>query len=349
MSDIEDLISRFVQQEEYDYWAPARSALERMGAEAVPALIAAMSGKAGRFQHRIPMSLATIALDAIDASIKTLVADAFAACVRDRSADGELRAEALRNLGLRLQDKRDASLFMEALQDPVAQVRRYAASGLAEFCAGSADGSLQASAAHRLIAALGDMDGTVRRYAANALGEVSAKLDDADLKTSASEALLVLLEDNDKNVAADAAAALKKTGMGGPEVIQALIHSLSSQGRDQRLHAAQSLGVILAKSAETDPLRQTAVSRLIERLRDPDFGVTSVAADALGMLRSTAAVDPLIGILNDDDWSVRHAAVRALGRIGAARALAAIRAHEHDSSGVVRDAVAEALSKIADG
>ena len=347
MSDIEALISRFVQQENYDYWAPASSALEKMGAAAVPALIAAMSGKTGKFQHRIPMSLTTIALDAMDASIKTMVADAFAACVRDRAADGELRAEALRNLGLRLQYKRDASLFMDALQDTVSQVRRYAASALAELCAGSADGALQASAAHRLIAVLGDGDGTVRRFAASALGDVAAKLDDAALKDAATVALLAMLDDNDKNAAADAAAALHKTGGSGPTVIQALLHSLSSPGRDQRLHAAQSLGVILAKFTEKDPLRQTAVAGLIERLRDPDFAVISIAADALGMLRSAAAVEPLMAILNDDDWSVRYSAVRALGRIGDVRALPAIRERADDSSGVVRDAVAEALKQIA--
>lgn len=266
MESVSDLISRFIEGESFDSWNPAKSALEKMGASIVPALIMAMTSRSGRFRHRIPMALTSIALDSKDASLRTTVADTLAACVKDRSDDGELRAEAARNLGFRLKDTRAASLFMDAIKDPVPDVRRYSASGLAKICKTSTDASIRATAVRLLIACLGDQDGTVRRYAARALGDICSKLVDVYLKKSAAAALLPLLKDSDKNAAADAAEALGKTGIGGPRIVEGLMQSLSSKHRDERMKAAGSLGAVLSMADTSDSLRQAAIPRLIERL-----------------------------------------------------------------------------------
>lgn len=73
-----------------------------------------------------------------------------------------------------------------------------------------------------------------------------------------------------------------------------------------RGRAAQTLGLI----GDT-----RAVEPLIQTLSDADRWVRMTAAWALGRLGDTRAVNNLIQALDDEDWLVRTEASRALGRI----------------------------------
>ena len=56
---------------------------------------------------------------------------------------------------------------------------------------------------------------------------------------------------------------------------------------------------------------------LIATLGDRDWEVRYCAAEALGKVKDTAAVEPLIGVLKSDkDASVRRQAAQSLGEIG---------------------------------
>jgi HEAT repeat protein len=55
------------------------------------------------------------------------------------------------------------------------------------------------------------------------------------------------------------------------------------------------------------------VDKWIQDLKDPTPSVREAAAEALGDLNDTRAVDPLIQTLKDKDSSVRLRAVSALG------------------------------------
>ena len=74
-----------------------------------------------------------------------------------------------------------------------------------------------------------------------------------------------------------------------------------------RGRAAQTLGLI----GDTQ-----AVEPLIQTLSDADRCVRMAAAWALGRLGDARAVSKLLQALDDEDWLVRTEASRALGRIG---------------------------------
>ena len=73
-----------------------------------------------------------------------------------------------------------------------------------------------------------------------------------------------------------------------------------------------------------DPLKLKAernVYGLINVLKDSDFHVRAVAAQALGDIKDEIASEFLIEALEDSDWSVRRNASWALGEIGSKRAI----------------------------
>ncbi len=88
---------------------------------------------------------------------------------------------------------------------------------------------------------------------------------------------------------------------------QGLIDKLHHANPVLRREAAQSLGE-LADSRALDPL--------LTILRDPDAEVRRKAATALGAFSESRAVAALIGALGDNDSSVQWAASEALGGIG---------------------------------
>lgn len=127
--------------------------------------------------------------------------------------------------------------------------------------------------------------------------------------------------------------------------IKGLIMALKHNDKDIRLSAIEALGKI-RDSRAIDPLIQTlsqhegleiyknavetlvkigepAFNSLINALRDNDFSIRMYAAEALGLMGDTRAVEPLIHALKDKVELVRGNAVSALGEIGNERAVKA--------------------------
>ncbi len=90
------------------------------------------------------------------------------------------------------------------------------------------------------------------------------------------------------------------------------------------------------------------LDRLIRQLKDEDWWMRQAAAEALGSMGGSAAVEPLLTALNDDHPEARRYAVRALGQIGDARAVGAISRLLGDEEQWVRVAAARVLGEIGD-
>lgn len=105
-----------------------------------------------------------------------------------------------------------------------------------------------------------------------------------------------------------------------------------------RTHAADALGDI----GDT-----RAVDPLIKSLNDEDWQVRWGAAEALGNIGDARAVEPLINTLKDKDDSVRKRVVMALGRIGDVQAVDPLKKALKDTNSIViRDTAADSLDKI---
>ncbi|RZB32933.1 MAG: hypothetical protein AEth_00279 [Candidatus Argoarchaeum ethanivorans] len=68
-------------------------------------------------------------------------------------------------------------------------------------------------------------------------------------------------------------------------------------------------------------LNSFKVKRSIKLLKNKDWLIRDKAAEALGEIGDTRAVEPLIRALKDKDWFVRNKAAKALGIIGDTRAV----------------------------
>jgi len=95
--------------------------------------------------------------------------------------------------------------------------------------------------------------------------------------------------------------------------------TLWSDWRSRRLYknraARQAAAEALGKLGDT-----RAVEPLVAALRGEDVEVRRTAAWALGEIGDARAVDPLIAALGDEDAEVRRVAARALGEIEDAKA-----------------------------
>jgi HEAT repeat protein len=89
-----------------------------------------------------------------------------------------------------------------------------------------------------------------------------------------------------------------------------------------------------------------AVEPLIAALKDEDSFVRWQAAEALGQIGDTRAVEPLIAALKDESKQVRGPAAEALRRIGDARTVESLIAALKDESKQVRGPAAEVLGQI---
>ena len=74
--------------------------------------------------------------------------------------------------------------------------------------------------------------------------------------------------------------------------------------------------------------------------------VREAAAEALGKIGDSQAVEPLIAALKDEDWYVRKYAVEALGKIGESRTVKSLIAALNDLEQDVRKAAVKVLVKI---
>jgi HEAT repeat protein len=183
-----------------------------------------------------------------------------------------------------------------------------------------------------LIDALNDKDEEVRWKACWALGNIGDK--------KAVEPLISLLNDERWSVRRYAASALGK--IGDSQAVESLIYTLNDDEWHVRKYAADALGNIGDEKA---------VDSLVDALSDGDNDVRWKAVIALGKMRS-AAVEPLIEAFGNEDWRIRGRAAEALGNIGDTRALNllinALVGRNKDKNKYVRGRAAEALGKIGD-
>ena len=134
-------------------------------------------------------------------------------------------------------------------------------------------------------------------------------------------------------------------GLGTPNVqkmeekedVKGLIKALGYEKEsDVRANAADALGKIGGSRA---------VEPLARALRDPDWHVQSRAMLALIEI-GKPAVEPLKNALSNTDWQVRRGAAEALGEIGDRRAVEPLTKALNDADWEVREKVAKALDKI---
>jgi HEAT repeat protein len=130
-----------------------------------------------------------------------------------------------------------------------------------------------------------------------------------------------------------------------------------------RIEALSNLGSVaiqpLLAAMHNPDTRDTAADALIKMgypavksvgslLSDPDVKLEQLAADMLGQIKSSRAVDPLINALQSSDEGVRNEAADSLGLIGDKRAVEPLLALLDGPSESPRADAAQALGNIAD-
>ena len=183
-----------------------------------------------------------------------------------------------------------------------------------------------------LIATLTDEDQDVRQNAVKALGVLGNE--------RAIEPLIAVLRDKDDKVRTEASQML---GRLGNAAVEPLIDILRDEDQEVRRKAVVALGIIgderaiepllAAFNDEYAQIRITApysfrnmgdaaVKPLLTALQSEEDHICQSAADALGWLGNSCAVEPLIALLRDkDEASIPYSAVDALGRLGDERAV----------------------------
>lgn len=183
-----------------------------------------------------------------------------------------------------------------------------------------------------LVSMLRDSDRAVREAAIGALTAIGAP--------SVPALGLCLL---DPHLAVQEAASAVLACIADERVLDPLLAALGNKDWIVRMHAAKALGRIKNPEAIEPliPLLQdkvkavreettaalvaigdAAIPSLLAALADTDWLVRLHAVEALGKMKSPAAVEPLLSSLfNDRDAAVREDIVRALGQIGDGRAV----------------------------
>lgn len=128
----------------------------------------------------------------------------------------------------------------------------------------------------------------------------------------------------------------------------------------ERANQARQASQTLVKALKDEPYVRMAAADALGKLGDPStvaslidvllkdklYYVSKAAAQALGVVRDSMAVDPLIFSLKHAEWEVRRAAATALGKIGNSRAIDSLEKALDDDISSVREAAAEALFRI---
>lgn len=215
-----------------------------------------------------------------------------------------------------------------------------------------------------LIEALNDHDRFVREDAAKALGQLHAQeaiealnianREDviSNVRTAAEDALYKIYENADTDqVKQKAGCYLQFAGripLAKPQElvkdsISTLLNKLINNGHAyERFRAAETLGEVLKDGGNTVDVE--VVDSLIEALDDQSLYVGAAAADALGQIHCSRAIEPLIKKIKSRDRFVRAAVVKALCRLKAQQAVEAlIHIWRNDPIADVRDATNNCL------
>jgi HEAT repeat protein len=294
----------------------------KIGAAAVPALLAALKDPAKNVQQSAAAALVEIgpaAVPALVAAVKNLdekvrrsaaaaAVPALAAALKDSDKDKDVQqsaAEALVEIGLFAPAEAVsalAAILKRWVYHPENHVPQIAAKALGEIGLFAPAEAAPALATALNSPALTDRDNDIWRIAAAALSQMGPA---AVLSLAAA-----LKDNNDKNVRSHAAAALGEIGPDAREVVPALAAALKDFDTKVRSHAAAALGNI-------GPDAREAVPALAAALKDFDYYVVRTAAAALGKIGPDAreAVPALGAILQDPDEEVCRIAAVALDKM----------------------------------
>ena len=172
----------------------------------------------------------------------------------------------------------------------------------------------------------------IRRQGAIELGK-------SDITTSCQEVIHTLVELlDDEKIAVREAAEEALVGIGGREVVGALIPCLSSTSTTKLNYSVEILSRI----------GQAAIDLILPLLESRDHDIRKFGCDILGNLKYSDGVYDLIELLNDPHVNVAIAAGEALGKIGNIEAVPyLIRVLQYPDTWM-KCIAAEALGKIGD-
>ncbi len=291
----------------------AAQELVKLGAEAVPTLIEALQARDPNLPPLIRQVIAHMGPATIPALTQTL-----------RTAHPVIRAQVCEILG-QTKDRAALPALMEAAQSEFFSVREKSA---------DAFGNIKDSQSiQTLITLLDDRETEVRVAACLALGQFQDpgtfnKLGD------------VLLDDREIEVRQAVARTLGETK--NPSVLPYLIDALHDSfwwyGREQATH-------VLLEAIEG--FGTSAVEPLIEELGNMEATVRRYAANILGNLHDSRAIESLGMALYDLNHEVGTVAAEALAKFGGASLEVLKEAARHPEEGI-RENVALALGKIND-
>jgi HEAT repeat protein len=214
----------------------------------------------------------------------------------------------------RIDDKRVAKLFIQALKDGIPAARKVAVRFLDRI---GWDHKDPLDRAYHLLA---KKDRSLWKEAGGSTGP---------------EFLRIFLSDRRLDIRVLATQALGV--IGDERAVESLIQALKDEEIDIRKTAAWALGEIKDKRA---------VEPLIRALTDKNFVFRVSAAEALARIGDVRAVEPLIQALKDQKTDIRDTAVRILGELGDQRAVEPLIHVLMDKNFGFRAAAAEALAKI---
>jgi len=200
-------------------------------------------------------------------------------------------------------------------------------------------GQIGAPAVPGLIEALGDGDEQLRADAAYALGVVDEGVEPAI------PALARALDDPAEDVRQWSAWALGNHGPTSAGAVEDLRAALTDPESWVRQNAAEALGRI------GEPARPAIPDLIAVVEYDRSFSPPEKAAESLGLLRATEAVEVLTRAMDKDNDYVRTAAARALLAIGEStpEVRSALRRGLSDPKARVRWACADALMALGEG
>ena len=274
-----------------------------------------------------------------------------------RDEDRDVRMEAAKALG-EIGNARAVGPLINAMADKNTDVRKASEKALVEIA--GRIGPLAKAAVPVLTEALRSAeDKDVRRSAALALAKIGPAA------KSSVPALTMALGDDNPKVREASARALDKIGVDEETTRAALLKRLKDSNAKVRKVAAAAIGGELGNiytqverlkaaydwdaAARLAKIGKAAVPALVDTLnyqgRDSSFA-RGGAAEALGEIGDTRAVEPLIQALKDKDYDVRRHAAEALGEIGDTRAVGPLLQALKDKDDAVRRYGAEALGEV---
>ncbi len=229
----------------------------------------------------------------------------------------------------RMQDPKATQVLLNSLTSQDWRTRSRAAQVLARV---ATEGGGSTAYVEPLTEALRDKDPLVRYHAAEGLTAMGAK---------AVPSLINLMWSTKDNERARAARLLARIGKPSVDPLIAMLIDRETSN-DSKIVAINTLGIIADERAvkplamllrdQNSTIRQhaafalgmlgkPAAEQILEMANSSTTATREGAVEALGGIKTPAAIDKLIASLNDSSPTVRTAAVRALGETGSERAV----------------------------